>query len=95
MNATPSYPPAADRVISELDERERQLSEDYDWCLGEAAVQRTYAGQVVAVHRKKVWGAGKTHGEAVQAVLAQPGCPPREALAKVVVEGSVLEEIEP
>jgi hypothetical protein len=79
----------ASRVISELNEQERQLSEDYDWCLRDPAIQRAYAGQVVAVHRKKVWGAGKTHGEAIQAALAQPGCPPREALAKVVIEGSV------
>jgi hypothetical protein len=94
MSARPPQPPAADKVISDLDEQERQLSEDYDWCLREAVVQRTYAGQVVAVHRKKVWGAGNTHGEAVQAALAQPGCPPRQSLAKVVIEGSVREENE-
>jgi hypothetical protein len=81
-------------VLAELTERERQLSQDYDWCLQDPAIQRTYAGQVVAVHQKKVWGAGKTHGEATQAALGQPGCPPREALAKVVIEGTVPVEAE-
>jgi hypothetical protein len=73
-----------------LNDQERQLRDDYDWCLRDPAIQAEYAGQVVAVHQQKVWGAGKTHGEATQAALAQPGCPPHEALARVYIEGTPL-----
>ena len=90
MNSHPASARDAERVFADMDERELQMREDYDWCLRDPEVQVTYAGQVVAVHRKKVWGAGKTHGEATQAALAQPGCPPRECLAKVVIEGWTL-----
>jgi hypothetical protein len=89
MATQSSPPPAFTGQAQGLDERERQLREDYEWCLRDAEAQRAYAGQVVAVHQKKVWGAGKTHGEALQAALARPGCPPRECLAKVFVEGPV------
>jgi hypothetical protein len=91
MKPSPSPPPGANRVFSDLDERECQLRDDYEWCLHDPAIQAAYAGQVVAVHQKKVWGAGTTHADATQAALAQPGCPPREALVKVYIEGTALE----
>jgi hypothetical protein len=71
----------------ELSERERQLRADYEWVLHDADIQRQYAGQVVAVHDRKVWGAGKTHATALQAARRRRGCPPQESLAKVFVEG--------
>jgi hypothetical protein len=80
---TPASPP----LPTELDERERQLNDDYEWCLHDAEVQRRYAGLVVAAHMKTVWGSGKTHGEAIRDAQAKTGCPPREALAKVYIEG--------
>ena len=52
MKSRPSPPPPAGRAFSELDERERQLRDDYEWCLHDAAIQATYAGQLVAVYRK-------------------------------------------
>src|SRR5262249_62377199 len=81
----PSRPDLGARTV-ELDAREKQLRDDYDWCLRDADVQRNYRGRVVAVHRRTVWGAGRTHGEAVQDALAKPRCPPREQLAKGDIE---------
>jgi hypothetical protein len=40
---------------------------------------------VVAVHQRRVWGAGRNHGEAVRAAFSTPGCPDRRYLALVVV----------
>jgi hypothetical protein len=58
MNTSSSSSSAANRMPSELNEQERQLWEDYEWCLHNPAIQAQYNGQVVAVHRKKVWGRG-------------------------------------
>ena len=74
----------------EMNERERRLWADHEWVLHDAEVQRRYAGQVVAVHDRRVWGAGKTHQAALNDALSRPGCPPRGELATVAVEGSPL-----
>jgi hypothetical protein len=74
-------------LSAELDERERQLAEDYDWALRDQGVRFQYAGLFVAVHRKAVLGSGKTPGDAVREALTKPTCPSRQALAKVYVEG--------
>jgi len=81
---TSSAPPS---LPAELTEQERQLSADSDWALRDPEVRRRYAGLFVAVHRKTVLGSGKTIGDAVQEALGRPNCPPRQALAKVYVEG--------
>jgi hypothetical protein len=69
-----------------LDERERQLNEDYDWCLRSPDIQRAYGGKVVVVHRRKVLGVGEDLLAALEA--AGTSCPPREQLAIVVVPES-------
>jgi hypothetical protein len=71
---------------AELDERERQLRDDYDWARGDQRVREQYAGLFVAVHRKAVLGSGQTPGDAVREALTKPDCPARQALAKVYVE---------
>ncbi len=71
----------------ELNEREQQIDDDYEWVLHDAEVQRTYAGKVVVVHKRQIWGAGKNHTVALRAALRRPGCPPRQAMAMVFVEG--------
>jgi hypothetical protein len=71
----------------EMNERERRIWADHEWALQDPEVQRQYAGQVVAVHDRKVWGVGKTHLAALNDALARPGCPPRGELATVPVEG--------
>lgn len=74
----------------ELSAVERQLDADYDWCLHDPEVQRMYRGKVVAAHKRRIWGAGKSHGAATRAALRRPGCPPRQELAKVYIQGTPL-----
>jgi hypothetical protein len=88
--SVPGGAPKTPSQFEEFTEREKQIDEDYDWALRDPEVHRLYRGQVVAVHKKTVWGAGDTHGEAIQDALRQPGCPPREELAKVYIEGEPL-----
>jgi hypothetical protein len=73
-----------------LTPEEQQQSDDYDWALRDAEVQAKYRGMVVAVYKKEVLGAGKTHGEATQAAMARPDCPAKHLLAKVYIEGTPL-----
>jgi hypothetical protein len=73
--------------VKALDERERQIREDYEWCLRDPAIQQTYGGNVVVVHKRRVWAAARTHRAALRAALRCGGCPPREQLALVFVEG--------
>jgi hypothetical protein len=73
-----------DGVVRPLDERERQLNDDYEWCLHDPEVRRRFGGQVVAAYRRTIWGAGKNHDEAGVAA-EQAGCPTLELLAFVAV----------
>jgi hypothetical protein len=77
-------------VFAPLNEREQQISADYEWCLRSPDVQRTYGGKVVAVHRRTIWAAAANHREAVQVALRRQGCPPPEELAVVFIEGHPL-----
>jgi len=70
-----------------LTEEEVQVRADYEWCLRAPELQRAFKGRVVAVHRGKVWGAADSHRAALEAALGTEGCPPREKLALVYVEG--------
>jgi hypothetical protein len=69
--------------IVAMSESELRLQADYEWGLKDPGVQDCYGGRVVAVHQRRVWGAGNTHAEALDAALRQPACPPRESLALV------------
>jgi hypothetical protein len=73
------------RTCSPLTEQEKQFNDDYEWCLHDTEVRRQYGDQVVAVHQRRIWGAGANHLVALNAALQQPGCPPRFYLALVVV----------
>jgi hypothetical protein len=68
-----------------LDERERQVREDYEWALRNPEVCKAYGGKVVVVHQRTVWGAGDNHTAALEAARRRPGCPPKSDLAIVVV----------
>ena len=80
---------ASERVI-ELDSREKQIREDYQWVLRDGTVQRQQAGKVVAVHRKKIWGVGATRAAALAAARVHPECPSQRQLALVYVEGQPI-----
>lgn len=71
----------------ELNDRERRIWADHELVLHDPEVQQQYAGQVVAVHDRKVWGMGQTHLAALTDALTRPGCPPRGELATVAVQG--------
>jgi hypothetical protein len=77
-------------LIDGFTAREQQIYEDYEWCLHDPEIQRTYGGKVVAVHNRRVWGAGKTYQAAAQAAQRCPGCPPPANLARVYIEGVPL-----
>ena len=77
---------------ADFDDHEKQVWDDCEWVLHDSAVQRQYAGQVVVVHKHRVWGAGQNFTEAVDAALRMPGCPPKEDLAMVPVEGCPISE---
>jgi hypothetical protein len=85
MDTTSTSPPGHG-LSPYLDERERQVDEDYDWALREPGLRPQYVGLFVAVHKKTIWGSGKTIDDAVSDAQGKPGCPPRRDLAKVYVE---------
>ncbi|HEV3262718.1 MAG TPA: hypothetical protein VG013_38135 [Gemmataceae bacterium] len=68
-----------------LDEREQQIEDDYEWCLHDPGVRQKYAGKVVVVQRRKIWGVGKNHAAAWAAALRKRGCPSKDQIAIVVV----------
>jgi hypothetical protein len=72
-------------VAAVLSEREKQIWDDYEWCLHDAAVRRAYGGRVVGAHRRRIWGAGATHTAAWEAARQEPGGPSKEEIAIGVV----------
>jgi hypothetical protein len=72
-------------TYSYLTEEEKKMNEDYEWCLNDPDVRRQYRGQVVAAHQRRIWGAGRDLGAALDAALKQPDCPPKKFLVLVVV----------
>jgi hypothetical protein len=79
-------PPRADHGPA-LTEQERQQWRDHEWVLSDEATQSRHAGLVVAVSNQTVLGVGPTHRDALQAALARPDCPARQAIVTVAVEG--------
>lgn len=78
-----------------LDERERQINDDYEWCLHDAEVRRKHGGKVVVAHRRRIWGVGKDHAAAWAAAARKRGCPAREEVALVIVPDHLPGEGEP
>jgi hypothetical protein len=91
MSSEKSEPSTAmSGTYSVLNEQEKQINDDYEWCLHDPDVRRQYGDQIVAVHQRRIWGAGANHSVALNAALEQPGCPPRHFLALVWVPPIVL-----
>ena len=72
-------------TYSYLTEEEKQIRDDYEWCLHDPEVRRLYGDQVVVASRRRIWGAGRAHSAALNAALQHPDCPPRRCCAFVVV----------
>jgi hypothetical protein len=68
-----------------LTPEELATNEDYEWALHDPEVRRQYGGQVVVVHQRRIWGAGKNHETAHHAAVQQPGCPEKWHLAFVPI----------
>ncbi len=83
-------PGSASQQVVELDEREKQIREDYQWVLQDGTTQREQAGKVVAVHKRKIWGVGANHAAALAAARERPECPCQQELALVYVEGQAI-----
>lgn len=65
----------------------RSVSEDYEWAFSNRELHQQYQGLVVAVHDRKVWGVGRTADDAWEGAHRQPGCPPEEEFAFVLMIG--------
>ena len=83
---------AEDEGGPSLDDRERRIDEDYEWCLHDPGIRLAYGGKVVVVHQRTIWGVGSTHAAAWEAARQRPGCPSRESLAVVAVPHLVAEK---
>jgi hypothetical protein len=59
----------------------------WDWAENDPEVRQKYGGNVVVVHQRKVWGAGKSYRAAWEQARQQPGCPPPHELYFVMVPG--------
>jgi hypothetical protein len=77
--------PAETSLTPYFDEREKRINADHTWCETDEAVRKKYGGKIVAVYNRKIFGAGKHHGEAWDAAQRKRGCPPRNQLAMVYV----------
>jgi hypothetical protein len=75
---------------TDLNEREQQIRDDYEWVLHDPTVQQEYAGKVVIVYRQRILGTGIDHLAAIADAKRHEDCPPICDLAKVFVEGSPL-----
>ncbi len=68
-----------------LDAREQQIQDDYEWCWHNSEMRKKHGGKVVIVHKRKVWGVGANHTLAWADAQRKRGCPPKQAVAAVVM----------
>lgn len=58
---------------------------DVDWAFSDRDILKRYAGQVIVVRDRRVWGAGPDLDAALAAAQEQPGCPELRRLRIVVM----------
>ena len=68
-----------------LDEREQQISDDYEWCLQNQEIRHKHRDKVVVVYRRQVLGIGTDHVTAWTAARRNHDCPAKGYAAVVVV----------
>lgn len=68
----------------------RRMMEDYDWAMRDSDINRTYAGRIVAVFDRRVFGAGVTRDASLNDALLHPECPPKagQRMAFVPISGT-------
>ena len=84
---TEATSPPSNPLPPKLDARERQLNDDYEWCLWDETVRSQYAGKVVVAYHRQILGTGRNHREAWQAAEQHPGCPGKGYAAVVAIPG--------
>jgi hypothetical protein len=94
LEGNPVKPKEQSRAVSEttppppcstLNAKERQINEDYEWCLHDPEVRKQYGGKVVVAHRKRILGSGKNHLEAWRSATRNAECPGKDRVAVVFV----------
>ncbi len=60
---------------------------DFDWAASDPEIGRRYQRLVVAVHKRRVWGAGKDARAAREDARKNPGCPAPDQLVYVPIWG--------
>jgi hypothetical protein len=66
---------------------EQRKNDDFEWALHDLELRQKYGGKIVAVHRKRVLGVGKTYQAAWAAAQRRRNCPAKKDVAMVVVPG--------
>jgi hypothetical protein len=84
-NTEAATPLTTKKKYSTLNAKERQINEDYEWCLHDPEVRKQYGGKVVVAHRKRILGAGKNHTEAWRAAQRNADCPSNDRVAFVYI----------
>ena len=74
----PTFPPY-------LTPDEQRKNDDFEWALRDLQVSKKYGGRVVAVHRRRVLGVGKSYQAAWVAAQRRRDCPAKHEVAMVVV----------
>ncbi len=67
---------------------------DIEWALGDLDILNQYAGQIVVVHRRRVWGSGLNHQNALQNARIRPDCPGLSELVFVPIPESPWFDVE-
>jgi len=76
---------ASARRYSSLNARERQINDDYEWCLHDLEIISKYHGQAVVAYRKRILGSGNNHTEAWRQAMQRAECPRSYEVAMVIV----------
>ena len=72
-------------ISAALTDQEKQAQDDYNWCLRDPDIQKSFGGKVVVAFKHKIWGAGNSHAEAWAHACQDPSFPAKENIAIVVV----------
>lgn len=65
--------------------RRKQFDRDAMWAYRNAEIIERYAGQIVAISHRKIWGQGLTQEAALEVARKEPNCPAFEDLLFVFI----------
>ena len=92
MQTAATHSPFLPGDIRPLTADEHRQNDDHDWCLSDRQILQRYAGQVVAVYRRQVWGHGPDHqaagrnaDQSLASACSEQGVPAPDELVYVVI----------